>query len=133
MKKLLVLAAFIVPSIALAQTQPITDVNSLTYKLVGIGNTVIYLLVSLAVIYIIWNVVQYFIKGSSGEEGSRTKAGMGILWGIVGLAVILSIWGLVGILTNTFRTTPPSNSPIPNLGNSVGSGGIPSNQVPIVQ
>lgn len=132
MKKLLFLAAFLAPYIALAQTQTITDVNSLTAKLVGIGNTVIYLLVSLAVIYIIWNTVQYFIKGSGGEEGARTKAGMNILWGIIGLAVILSIWGLVGILTNTFRTTPTSQ-PIPNLGESTGPGGIPANQIPVVQ
>jgi uncharacterized membrane protein YuzA (DUF378 family) len=132
MKKTLLAITFLAPSIALAQTQTITDVNSLTSKLVGIGNTVIYLLVSLAVIYIIWNTVQYFIKGQSGEENDRRKSGMSILWGIVGLAIILSIWGLVGILTNTFRTTS-TNQPIPNLGNSVGSGGIPANQVPIVQ
>jgi Type IV secretion system pilin len=132
MKKILSIVAFLAPSVAMAQTQTITDVNSLTAKIVGIGNIVIYLLVSLAVIYIIWNTVQYFIKGNSGEENDRRKSGMGILWGIVGLAVILSIWGLVGILTNTFRTTP-TNQPLPNLGNSVGNGGIPANQVPVVQ
>ena len=131
MKKLLSLAAFLAPSIALAQTQTITDVNSLTSKLVGIGNTIIYLLVALAVIYIIWNTVQYFIKGGD-EEGARKKSGFNILWGVIGLAVILSIWGLVGILTNTFRTTP-TNQPIPNLGNSTGYGGIPANQIPVVQ
>jgi len=132
MKRLIASIAVLAPSVALAQTQTITDVNSLTAKLVGIGNTVIYLLVALAVIYIIWNTVQYFIKGSD-EEGARKKTGMQILWGIVGLAIILSIWGLVGILTNTFRTTPASQ-PIPNLGNGYGTGGgIPANQIPVVQ
>lgn len=131
MKKLLALIAFLVPSVALAQTSTITDVNSLTAKLVGIGNIIIYLLVSLAVIYIIWNVIQVFVRGKDDPEGGK-NAKIQVLWGIVGLAVILSIWGLVGILTNTFRTTP-TNAPIPNLGNSTGSGGIPSNQIPVVQ
>jgi heme/copper-type cytochrome/quinol oxidase subunit 2 len=132
MKKLLSLVAFLAPSIALAQTQTITDVNSLTAKLVGIGNTVIYLLVALAVIYIIWYTIQYFVKGKDDPTGG-SNAKFRVLWGIVGLAIILSIWGLVGILTNTFRTTP-ANQPIPNLGNGYGTGGgIPANQIPVVQ
>jgi hypothetical protein len=86
-------------------------------------------LVSLAVIYIIWNVVQYFIKPS---EGDRKDAGMNILWGIIGLFVIVSIWGLVNIFTNTFKTAP-TNQPIPNLGNNPQNGGIPARQIPIVE
>ena len=131
MKKLLTLVALLAPAAALAQTNTITDVNGVTSKLVGIGNTAIYLLVSLAVIFIIWNIVIYFIKGSS-DEAARGKAGWSILWGIIGLAVILSIWGLVNILTGTFKTTPASQ-PIPNLGEQTGTGGIPGNQIPVVQ
>lgn len=81
----------------------ITDFNSLTGRLVSIGNVVIYLLVGLAIIYIVWAVVQYFIKGKEGDE-SRREAGMNILWGIVGLAIIVSLWGLVNILVRTFAT-----------------------------
>ena len=132
MKKFLSLAVLLAPSMALAQTNTITDVNGVTSKLVGIGNTLIYLLVSLGVIFIIWNVVMYLIKGSGGEEGARSKAAANIGWGILGLAIILSIWGLVNILTGTFKTTPASQ-PIPNLGTQTGTGGIPGNQVPVVQ
>ena len=109
----------------------INNANDLTAKLIGIGNTIIYLLISLAIIYIIWNIVQYFIKGSE-DEGSRQKSGTSILWGIVGLAIILSIWGLVNILTGTFKTAPTSN-PIPNLGNQTSTGGLPVNQIPVIQ
>lgn len=131
MKKVSFILGLALPSIAFAQTTAITDANSLTRRLVSIGDTVIYLLIALAVIYIVWNVVQYFIKGSD-EEGARKKSGANIFWGIVGLAVILSIWGLVNILTSTFRTTPATN-PIPNLGSNSNAGGIPGNQVPVIQ
>lgn len=83
--------------------QTISNVNNLATRLAGIGNIITYLLVGLAVIYIIWNIVQYFIKGEKGG-GDRKEAGMNILWGIVGLFIIVSLWGLVNILVNTFYT-----------------------------
>jgi len=130
MKKIITVLALLSPAVAFAQTSAVTDVNSLSSKIIGIGNTVVYILTALAVLFIVWNVVMYLIK-SQGEE-SRAKAGFNILWGIVGLFVIVSIWGLVSILTNTFRTAP-TNQPIPNFGNNSSNGGIPANQIPVVQ
>lgn len=129
MKKIIALLVSIIPVVASAQAlSPITNVNNLTTRALGIGNTFTYLLVALAVIYIVWNVVQYFIK----SEGDRKEVGMNIVWGIVGLFIIVSIWGLVNILTNTFKTTPTDQA-IPNLGTDTNRGGIPANQIPIVQ
>jgi heme/copper-type cytochrome/quinol oxidase subunit 4 len=100
MKKLFAILATFLPSFAFAQ--PITDVNSLTYKLTNIGNVVIEILIAFAVIYIIFQAIRFIMKGDSPDD--RKTIGSGLLWGIVGLFVILSIWGLVRILTNTFRT-----------------------------
>ena len=111
MKKILAFVALIAPTTAFAQTgalAPVTNVNDLSAKILGIGNTFTYILVAAAVIFIVWNIVIYLIK-PSGEE-SRGKAGMNILWGIVGLFVIVSIWGLVNILVNTFYTSNGSTS-----------------------
>jgi hypothetical protein len=128
MKKIIALLAVLaVPAIVSAQAlTPITNVNNLSSRIIGIGNIVAYLLVSLAVLYIIWNVVQYMIK-PNGEERSAAAANIG--WGIFGLFIIVSIWGLVNILTNTFKTTPTQQA-IPNLSNVTVGGGIPANQVP---
>lgn len=100
MKKLIASLATLLPVVAFAQ--PITDVNSLTFKLTNIGNTFIQILIAIAVIVIIFNVVRFIIKSDAPEE--RATIGKAILWSIVGLFVILSIWGLVRILTTTFRT-----------------------------
>ena len=99
MKKLIVAFAVLMPSAAMA-AQPITDVNSLASKMNGIGNTIIGILISLAVIWIIINVIQ-FIMASGDDRAAKRNS---ILWGIVGLFVILSIWGLVNILSGTFAT-----------------------------
>ena len=102
MKKIIATIVALAPSMAFAQTAPITDVNSLASKLTGIGNTIIGILIALAVIYIIYNVLMFIINASDPEKKKGFQSG--ILWGIVGLAVILCIWGLVAILTGTFVT-----------------------------
>lgn len=130
MKKIIAFVALAIPAVVSAQAlAPITNVNNLSTRIIGIGNIVAYIFVALAVLYIIWNVVQYLIK--PGAEDKAT-AGKNIGYGILGLFVIVSIWGLVNILTNTFKTTP-TNQAIPNLGNNTANGGIPANQIPIVQ
>jgi len=85
----------------------IKDVNGLTSRIASIGTVVLYLLVAAAVIFIVWNVVRYFIGGKEGE--SRGPAGLNILWGLIGLFVIISLWGLVNILLNTFGTNTTIN------------------------
>ena len=79
----------------------ITDANSLIWKIDDLVSAVVWLLVSLAVIFIVWNAVQ-FIRHS--DDAKRKESQMAVIRGIVGLAVILSIWGLVYILRNTFWT-----------------------------
>lgn len=105
MKKLFIaICALIFPVFASAQyLSEIRNVNNLATRLLGIGNLIIYFLISLALIYITWNIVHYFIRPAGGD---RKEAGMNILWGIIGLFVIVSIWGLVNLLVNTFYTNP---------------------------
>jgi hypothetical protein len=59
-----------------------------------------YLLVSGAVVYFMWGVIQYINRGE--DEGARKEGANKMWYGIVGLFVILSVWGLVNILDTTF-------------------------------
>lgn len=108
MKKTIATIIAFVPTVAFAQT--ITDVNSLTYKLTNLGNTFIEILIAFAVIWIIFNVVRFIMSGDEKRKEHQSA----IMWGVLGLFIILSIWGLVAILRNTFRldnTAPVSNYP----------------------
>ncbi len=100
MKKIISAAISLAPSLAFAQQ--INNVNDLTRTLTSIGNVVIEILIAFAIIYIIFNVIRFIMAADKPED--RNSIGKAILWGIVGLFVILSIWGLVRILTSTFRT-----------------------------
>lgn len=59
------------------------------------------LLISVAVVWFAYNVFQYTI---SGNEEKKQTAKNGMFWGIVGIFVMVSIWGLVAILQQTFGT-----------------------------
>lgn len=79
-----------------------------------INNSVIPLIVALATVMFVWGVVQFFILNAD-EEAKRAQGKQFMIWGIVALAVMLSVWGLVGILGSTFgvgtsvlpQVTPP--------------------------
>lgn len=66
-----------------------------------ISTSVIPLIFTLAIAMFVWGVVQYVINDQ--EEAKRTKGKQFMLWGIIALAVMVSIWGLVAIFTNSFK------------------------------
>ena len=75
-------------------------------------------LISLAVVWFIWNVIKYSM---SKEEDGKDKAKSQMIHGIIAIAVIVSIWGIVGLLQTAFLgTTSPAgatgdyNAMIPN-------------------
>jgi len=95
----------------------IHNANDLITRLASLGDVAVYLLVALAVLYIVYSSVRYFVIGKEGDE-SRREAGMRIFWGILGLFIIVSLWGLVSILFNTFPTyneVPSTNFPSANF------------------
>ena len=125
MKKLFAFIVTLAPGVASAQTlSSINNINQVASKFTGILNTITVLLISLAVLWIIISVVRYLIAGGDSEK--RKEGGLRILWGIVGLFVIVSIWGLVSILTNSFATTNTASQGIQNIQ-------INPNSVPQVQ
>jgi ABC-type thiamin/hydroxymethylpyrimidine transport system permease subunit len=69
-------------------------------------------LIALAVVYFVWGVVTYVI--SSDEEAK--KAGRDrIIFGIIGLAVIIGMWGLVNLLANTFSLNNSGTENLPTV------------------
>jgi hypothetical protein len=87
-----------VPFIALAQGTTSSGLTDVVSKISDLFKAILPVLVALGVIYFIWGMVQYFIADS--EEAKKTGRDR-IIYGIIGLAVIVSIWGLVAILNQT--------------------------------
>ncbi|HAS80462.1 TPA: hypothetical protein DD445_01120 [Candidatus Nomurabacteria bacterium] len=66
-----------------------------------ISKSVIPLIFSLAIVIFIWGVVQYVIN--TEEEAKREKGKEFMIWGILALTVMVSVWGLVRIVGDTFN------------------------------
>ena len=65
-------------------------------------NRAVAIIVSLAIVWFIWNVFQYVI---AADEAKKADAKKYMVWGIVAIFVMVSIWGLVAILQSTFGTS----------------------------
>jgi hypothetical protein len=75
--------------------------NLINYVICIISRSVIPLIFALAIVMFIWGVVQYVIN--SDEEAKKEKGRQFMIWGVIALTVMVSVWGLVGILGKTFN------------------------------
>jgi hypothetical protein len=111
-------AVSVLPLSVFAQTVNTTyqggGVGGLLKWFSGILSLAVPVIIALAVVWFIFSIFMYVI--ASNEEG-KAKAKGQIIWGIVGLFIIVSVWGLVGILSSTFNlsTAAPAGPTIPVL------------------
>jgi hypothetical protein len=117
MRKIIVLVfSFLAPVAAMAQNVnvgPAYAGNQNVFTLLSTGqslmNLLIRVLVGFAILVIIWGVIKFIIAGGSGDSEAGKKAKDTILYGVLGLFVITTIWGLVGIVRRTLGTGTPGS------------------------
>ena len=74
--------------------------------IIGIINTVIVpVIFALAFLVFIWGVFQFVVN--AGDETKRTEGRKFILWGLLGIVVLFSVWGFVNLLLSTLGIMPP--------------------------
>jgi len=78
------------------------DLFSLSTLLLKLLSSVLPVLFGLALIYFIWGVVKFFL--SQDNEQARTTARQHVFYGIIAMFVMVSVWGLVNVLVETFGT-----------------------------
>lgn len=87
-----------------------TTIDCILTKIkVEVLDPVITILFVLATIFFLWGVIQYVI----GSQGDTTKIAAGkkvMMWGIIGLTIMASAWGIVKILCDFLDTCSSSSS-----------------------
>ena len=66
---------------------------------------------AIAFIVFLWGIFKYFIWGAENEM-EKADGRKFAMWGIIGFVIILSIWGLVNIVTGALAL-PNNNAPTP--------------------
>jgi hypothetical protein len=115
MQYAVLLSVILFPSLLHAQAPTIT---AIVFSLRTVVDNFIGAAVAVALLVFVWGVVSTMIgmnSGSSGSEKAITEGKQRMVWGVVGLFVIVSIWGLVGLLGQLFDvslTNPSQATPV---------------------
>ena len=105
------LAALALPLVSLAAVNNLSDAGSVIIN--TINNILVPGLFAVAFIVFLWGAFKTFIAGAQSEETKEEGKNL-MLCGLIGFFVMVSIWGLVNILTGTVsfgNTTGPSGTP----------------------
>lgn len=70
-----------------------------------IVNPLILLLMGLAAVFFLWGVVQMIMNSGSPEAQEQGKKHM--MYGIIGLVIMVGVFGILNILLNTFGIDLP--------------------------
>jgi len=114
MKKIISISAVLgfVPTFVSAASPTAFSILDTIGSILG---TLIPILITLAVVYFIWGVIQYTL---SNDEEAKKKAKNGIIQGLIGLFVIVAFWGIVRVVQKTFgvdNSQVPIVNPLPNI------------------
>ncbi len=79
----------------------------------GLGRTIInptiFLMFGVALLVFLWGVFKYVRNAESGDKGEYKNA---LLWGLVGMFVMIGVYGIWGVVLDTFGV---SKNPIETL------------------
>lgn len=99
-KKITTITLGFIPSIAFAQFDASNATSLFETMHSLISGRLIPLFIALALTYTIYSVVQFM--AASDDTQQREEKKQQIFWGIIGLFVITSIWGLIAIIGDSF-------------------------------
>ena len=93
-----VLTAFALPLVTFAAITNLSGAGK--FVIDTINNVLVPVLFAVAFIVFLWGAFKTFILGANSEEVKEEGKNL-MLWGLIGFFVMVSIWGLVNILTGT--------------------------------
>ena len=73
----------------------------------AIVNPLIRLMFAVATVVFAWGIIQFVISAESDEKREQGKQTM--VWGILGMFIMLAVYGIIGIILGTFDVPIPSN------------------------
>ncbi len=63
-------------------------------------NPLILLLFALALAYFIYGVFEFI--GNQNNDEKKTAGKRHMLWGVIGLTIMMGVWTILGVILNTF-------------------------------
>ncbi len=108
-------ALVLMPALVFAQSD---GVNRLIDQVQNLVARLIPIVIGLALLVFLWGVLRYLFSKEDTEKG-QAKSFM--LWGIITLFVMVSVWGLVQIVSDTVFGTGGPREIVPSIPRVPGS------------
>ena len=123
-KYLAALGASLLPFLALAQSNPqLGGIQQFVADVDAIVDALLPIAVSLAVLFFFWGLATFIL--AAGDETARDRGKNIMIWGVIALFVIVSVWGIIGFLGNLFGIGQGGSAPVPGVDATQSTGGIP--------
>lgn len=116
MKRILItvgatLATVLSPLVAFAANAN-TILNEIS-SLIGLATPIV---VALALLYFFWGLANYILN--QGDEKKKDQGKHIMIWGIIALFVMVSVWGIINVIQNTFNIDSQHSINVPCVNSS---------------
>lgn len=100
---------------------PPSQINQIIVNLIGTARLVLVLLFVLALLVFVWGIIKFIVAASNPEQLKKAR---GILWwGVIGMFVLASVFGIVVAIQVYFGIAGDVPIPIPQFGPGGSIGG----------
>ena len=109
LRKIILLLFYSAPVLVLAEA----TVGSLLSKIQTILGALVPLLGTAAFVVFLWGVVKFISAG--GNEEKRKEAKNLIIYGLIGLFVMVAVWGIIKLVAGTFDLQEGGDINLPQI------------------
>jgi hypothetical protein len=99
MKKYLTIILLTTPLTTLAATAP-KNFKELIYRFIDIIQVAIPVVAALALLFFFWGLANFIFHADNEDKRKEGRSVM--IWGVVALFAMVSVWGIIAVLLRTF-------------------------------
>ena len=111
MKKVIIAALTFAP--VLASAQSLGNLETFIRSVGRLVNLALPIVVGIALLGFFWGLAKFIF--SQGNEESKADGKKMMIWGIVALFVMVSVWGLVNFIGQAFNIQSGGSAPVPRV------------------
>ncbi len=112
--KIFITLILLTPTLVLAQER-LSGTKKILESVLGIVKTLIPIAFGLALLFFFWGIAKYIWGSGSGKEEGKQI----MVWGVIAVFVMSTIWGIVAFISDSFGIDSETNMNIPTI-NGVG-------------
>ena len=112
MKKFIIAALALTPSFAFAQSR-LGNIEDIIQSISSIVALALPIVVALGLLAFFWGLVKFIF--AAGDEAAKDEGKRIMLWGIIALFVMVSVWGIVNFIGESFNIQQGEDIVVPTV------------------